>query len=190
MIIFAPPIYLEIPGEYLCSQSEVSKYFHWKMKDIWPQWGQCRVLTSLVPSLWPDSFLVSGSVSQSGIIIGKKDKYVTRSLNVSGHDKSRGWLSSSSSPPPWKCVVLERVVTRTGLFSGVRQSEPQREHDGQEGKICDRSSEWVGGDTHVQGLRLNLLKLRVTALSLTGLLKHVTVQCEREKCASRAEVNI
>lgn len=58
--------------------------------------------------LVPDCFRVSGSVSQSGIIIGRKSKYVIRSRQDSGQERSSGAFSSSSSgagtaalaPPP------------------------------------------------------------------------------------------
>ena len=82
----------------------MNKYLDFKLKYFYCSAGRLWVTSHQLHmcSLWPDSFLVSGKVSHNGIIIGKKDKYVTRSLNVSGQDKSSGWLSSSSSPPPWK----------------------------------------------------------------------------------------
>ena len=53
----------------------------------------------------PDGFLVSGKVSHRGIIMGKKATYVILSRKVSGHDRSRGWGSSSSSPGACKFSV-------------------------------------------------------------------------------------
>lgn len=65
-----------------------------------------KKLRALPPRGIPDSFLVSGRVNHSGMIIGKNRMYVTRSRHVSGQDRSNGWFSSSSSAAACKLTGL------------------------------------------------------------------------------------
>lgn len=96
---------------------------------------------------------------------------MTRSLHVSGQDRSSGWLSSSSSPPgvapdgvvaaaPAPCKA-KAGVRRTGgtltlCAAGVRQGQPQGEYDGEEDKVGALLLEAATGERHVQGLGLHL----------------------------------
>ena len=87
---------------------------------------------------WPDSFLVSGKVNQSGMIIGKNRTYVILSLHVSGQDRSRGWFSSSSSTPPCNLRCMREGWILTGSFSCIREAQPQGEHDREQDKVRNR----------------------------------------------------
>ena len=102
---------------------------------------------------------------------------------MSGQDRSSGWFSSSSSPPPWTTTwSTSRILT--GSFPSVRQRQPQREHDREQGKVGDRLGAGVQGDGEIEGLGLHLLQLGggPTALHLR-ILKHR--QCVRQGKATQ-----